>query len=356
MAQRFKINAFQKMAQEVLDSQMTESEFRNEDITEVFYRELEQHIIRGELLNININGLVAHGKSTEAIQICLEVKDLLRKHRKVDRPMTTENICRDQGEYAALVKRRPGEFENECDIIDEWSDLEETGFSSSILDAWLSEFSNTQAQRFYHRIACSPTEIVDKNTDILLECVDGENGFTFNYLRYRYSTGGGRIPVLLGYVIIDVRETLAMPLYKEYRRRKKEKWALRNKYNIQSVREMELAGIILDVFGRLKAYLKFGDVKPKAIKSLVKVESDKYGAWFSVFHKKDICDEIEGIADMYSTIINMEAKIRKAEKEGKAAEAKELGGLHDEAAKGYAAVLKRLETLRGLWDEYKKIG
>ena len=231
----FPADTFWVLAMEAIDSMEPPGTLRNRNLTEEFHYELEQKVKKGELINININGPVRTGKSTTASAIVVEIKKLIEKHHKVKRPMGNKNILRDQNEYSRTVKRRPEEFKHEADQIDEWAEMEQSGYNSTIEDKFLKQFSDVQAGRYYHRVACSPGDTTDKNSDILLQTVPGsrQNGKTLLILSYRATHGEITQAITLGHIIIDVKEVLEADWYKEYLRKKEEKWELMNKHNVK---------------------------------------------------------------------------------------------------------------------------
>lgn len=254
------------LAQEALDRAIPEGELRTNNLTDTFYYELDQRIRRGEHININLNGTVRKGKSTAALALCNHIKGLIETHKHVNRPLTNQNVCRDQNEYSRLVKRRPADYTDDCDVIDEWAEMETASFNSTIEEKYLKQFSDVQAGRYYHRIACSPTNITDPNTDILLQVVaaNKERKETLCLLSYRMTKGETAIPVLIGHVRIDVSDILDTPFYKEYLRKKAQKWELMNTHNVMSPRTLEYAIIMLNTYARIKDMFKLGLTQRKA--------------------------------------------------------------------------------------------
>ena len=114
---KFDADNFWILATETLDSMEPPGTLRNKDRTQLFWYEIEQRVKKGELININFNGRVRSGKSTAAQYICNEIKKMIKKHHKLDRPMSNKNITRDQNEYSRLVKKRPEEYKHECDVF-----------------------------------------------------------------------------------------------------------------------------------------------------------------------------------------------------------------------------------------------
>lgn len=345
-----------KEAVDILDRQIPEQELRGENLTKLFMHELHQRVKNGELINININGQVRKGKSTLAISLCHTIKRMIESVHGVKRPLTQQNICRDQGEYSRVVKRRPVSLKDECDVIDEWAELETTGYNSTIEEAFLKQFSDVQAGRYYHRIACSPTDITDPNTDILLQVVSTnvKRKETLCLLRFRLNQGSTTYPVLLGHVIINVSNILNTPLYKEYLRKKEEKWELMVKHNVRTARELEYAQVLLAAFTRLSPAAEHGFANRSYIKYVLKEEADKRGLWFSIIGSNDMRENLEGMCDLKKTIVDLEQKRNKAASKAPGSPlVKHLNTSITEARKSLGETVKRQEELSKLWDRYQ---
>lgn len=359
---KFPADNLWRLAVEAADDLTDERTMRNIDRTELFLYELEQHVKKGELLNINVNGVVRTGKSTGAMALVIEIKQLIEKHHHVKRPMSVRNILRDQNEYSRVVKQRPESYLHECDQIDEWAEMETTGYNATIEEKYLKDFSDRQAARYYHRVACSPGEQIDANSDIILSTIPGsrENGRTMFLLHYRLNRRGVVEPVLIGHIIIDVRHVLSAAWYKEYLRRKAEKWELMNKDNVKSPRELEYANIILATYNRIKEMAKYGLTRKEHFKAILLEEADTRGVWFSILGDKDIMETIKGLADLTQAVNDVTEKRYRTERlvtENKlpqeALEATKR--MEKELKQSLAESLHRQERLADLWTKYQRI-
>ena len=359
---KFKADNFWVLAMEAMDNMVTPGEQRKKDLTEIFWYEIEQRIKKGELININLTGTVRTGKSTTAMAICWEIKRIIERYWKVQRPMGNKNIVRDQNEYSRLVKNRKEEYKHECDVIDEWAEMELAGYNATIEEKYLKDFSDRQAGRYYHRIACSPGNQTDSNADILLQTVPGSrsNGKTLLLLGYRTTSGISSQAVPIGHIVVDVKEVLAAPWYQEYLRKKEEKWELMNKHNVKSPRELEYADIILRTFERMKGVAAYGLNKRKHFKIPLFQEADKKGVWFSILGDKDVLETLEGMGETYQLIKEGEIKLEKMKhkyEEGAITEKQynDFKEYQETITKNLESVIERETKLTMLWDEYQKI-
>lgn len=359
---KFKADALWALAIETLDTLENPSDARNRDLTQEFRRELENKVRLGESINININGLVRSGKSTVAQELCWYIKKLIKKHHKLDRPMGNKNILRDQNEYSRVVKRRPESFKHECDVIDEWAEMELAGYNSTIEQKYLKQFSDVQAGRYYHRISCSPTNTTDENSDILLQTVPGSRnkGKILLLLNYRISNGENTQTVLLGHIKADVQEVLDSEWYKEYLRKKEEKWELMNKHNVKSPRELEYAEVILSTYKRMKDAAELGLNKKKHFKMILTEEADKKGIWFSILGDRDVLETLEGMGELAQLNREADLKVKKAKQNY---EARKIGEEEYETIVRYrnqmrtslSDIINRLGKQIDLWKQYQLI-
>lgn len=350
----FKADNLWIQALETTDEMTDSSELRNRDLTSIFLYELEQRVKNKEQINININGPVRSGKSVGAMAICMYIKKLIEIHHKKKRPMGNKNISRDQNEYGRIVKRRKLEFKHECDVIDEWSEMELTGYNATIEEKFLKQFSDVQAARYYHRIACSPQNVTDSNCDILLQTIPGAraHGKTPFLLSYRLSYGDTFQPVLIGHIKINVQPVLEAIWYKEYLRKKEEKWELMNKHNVQSPRELEYAQIILNVYHKTKEISSLGMNRPKDYKIILEQEASKLGVWFSILGDKEILDKISSLGQYLEQERRLREKLIKTKKTEEKEFIQRSIKTYNE---GIRDSLQRLYTLTELWKQYQLI-
>lgn len=207
---KFKINSFYNLANQYRQKITEEQELEKIDMTQHFWKEVEYMIQHNELVNINVNGRVRMGKSTEAIAIGMQMFDLLKKHgfRKKDDVFTMKNVARDQQEYSKKMRNPETAFT--VIVTDESNNLEGTGENVTVENALSQDFSDVQAGRYVHRVSCSPKNVIDGNADILLEIIgaDRRSMISHNRLYYRYTYGGIEYRQLLGYVNIYVGDSI----------------------------------------------------------------------------------------------------------------------------------------------------
>lgn len=261
---KFKTNKLLLLAIELSYQLVDEKEIESIDRTDVFYDEIIKIVDNKELLNVNINGPVASGKSTVGFAIGNEVAKACY-NRKLD----VRDIARDQEEYVEMIKD-PSKNDTVI-VIDEWNDMEDTGENVTVEQALLKYLSDVQAQRNIQKISCSPSEAPDANSSIYLEVIqpDKMSKLTHCRLIYKFRRAGVPIAQILGFVNIDVSEVLAYDWYKEYRRRKFEKMDLILKEGIFRPREMKYAGVILEVIEKMRQMAKLGLTNHDMVRSYV---------------------------------------------------------------------------------------
>lgn len=354
-SKKFKADNFWARAHDIIDSTQPDSDIRKENVTDLWYHELDKRIQNGELINININGNVRLGKSTAAIAEMVRIKQRIEHYRNIKRPLSVKhNIHRDQNEYARAVKLRKETFKHECDVIDEWSELEYTGYNASIEQKNYTDFSDRQASRYYHRIACSPKKITDDNCDLILHIVPGsrEKGRTLCLLYYRMLRGNYTDDILMGHVIIDVTNVLNKPWYQEYLQRKEEKYELINKHNIKSARTLEYARIILDTFKHNRKRCELGAYQKSDFKNTFERIANKYGIFFSILGDDDILKTLESMGKLAYKIKDVERKMHKAKT---STEKKTWKEYYDELTNDLKQDIAHQNHYINLWERYQKI-
>lgn len=101
----FKTNIFREYSQRYMEHATSDEEIRKIDMTEEFWREINEEIKNDELVDININAKVRIGKSTVGIYLGKEIFKLLIKHKKRDEgKFGINNIARDQQEYSKFMR------------------------------------------------------------------------------------------------------------------------------------------------------------------------------------------------------------------------------------------------------------
>ena len=284
----FRTNKLFLLALNEFDKIQNITETSENDLTEIFFDEIIKIHKNKELINITINGKTTQGKSTVAIKI---VHFILKECYQ--RNMTIKNIVRDQREFSKLV-RNPN-IENTAIVIDEWDNLEETGVNVTVEAKALRQFNEVQAQRYIHKVACSPSEQVDELSDIRLFVVqaDKRSKETLCWLYYQINQMGIQQPVLLGKVIIPVGDILQKKWYKTYLKKKKEKWDLINKEGIFRPRELTYAEMILEVVQNMTDATTLGLDKKPIIKKNVLKAFRKHKEASSLLGVNDMVEEVE---------------------------------------------------------------
>lgn len=250
---KLRINKLQYLAEKYAsDPYLDEQQVRAQDLTKEFYEELvAMALVDGETLNINVNGQTARGKTTVGMAITDYI--LWRLYKK---EMTIINVYRDQHEF--IKAANDGKLHDTVALIDEFSSLDSTGVNSTIEQKNLEHFSDVHAQRKIHRVACSPTEQLDKNADIFLEVYKKEASAkaTRCMLYYRIFKQGIIDRQIIGHVNISVAKILERKWYKDYRERKFAKMELITQHGIFHQRELDYAELMQSVVQELRPLTK----------------------------------------------------------------------------------------------------
>lgn len=307
----YRTNTFYHYANEYYNALTTTEELEKIDMTEEFWTEIDKVIKEKELLNINVNGQVATGKSTLAMEIARRIQKMY-----FEKELGIKDIDRDQQEFSKTM-RNPN-IKNTIRIIDEWNELENTGENVTVERALYDYFSDVMAQRYVHKISCSPNNTADRNAQIYLEVfsTDKQKEITYAKLSYKIGVNGGTEKQLLGHIKINVTETIKSKWYKEYRRRKFEKMNLILKEGIFQPRKLEYATIILNVVNKLRKLARLTSIlNPNIVRNYVKMECRNKKIPQSIIGEELAVREVQGILDLWKSYWKLNKETTKKEEE-----------------------------------------
>lgn len=339
---KFKQNTFMKLANEYRRNMTDEAEIEKIDMTDIYFKETEIMIKEGELVIIQINAKVRGAKSTTAIAEGERVFSLLKKYkqRKKTDVFGMNNIARDDQEHSKLMRNPDTMFT--VIVTDESNDLEGTGENTTTERALKNVFSNVQASRYVHRINCSPQDIIDPNTDIILEivAVDRINKINHCNLFYRYFIGGEEVRQYLGYVNIYVGNLIANWLhvskrflkpnqtkadkayiekwrkkdyYIDYMVKKHEKMELITKEGIFRPRLLDYATVILKVIDKLEPLAKMTSLlNHNIVRNYVKMAMRQAKIPTSIVGEELATREVMGIMDLHKGYWKLQKDLNKA--------------------------------------------
>ena len=255
------INKLKYLAIEASDNLWTNEDLRKRNLTKDLPREIENILKAKELINIQIIGEVTSGKSISAYTLRKMRNRILKKEITIPRIKSDQTefgeYIRECGDLPETNNKSPA---NACTQIDEWSELATTGAGATTEDAYLTWLSDVSAQKYYHRISCSPSTIVDNRANIVLEVIGKDVNTKTNrvLVNYRIIKPEGSYTQLIGYADIFVGEALQDKVYLQYREKKMARINLMNTHGIQNPRELEQAEIVLEIYNELKEYAKVG--------------------------------------------------------------------------------------------------
>lgn len=290
------ISKLRWLATKYAERMITDEEIRQNNITEELINHIKETIEEKALLNWQILGDVTGGKSTLAMELCRLVNIQLLK------PMTIDNICADQIDMNNKVK--DPQLKNTCLVVDEWNALSETGLNTTTEQAWTKQFSQVQAQRFIHRIACSPDTIIDPLSNIILETINKNTKTqeTTVWVNYRLKTAKGETIQQIGHAIINVSQTLNTQWYKKYLTKKFMKMEFITKHGVRDSRELKQASVILKVFYKLQPLAKQGLVRKEIIANYLEGERRKQKEIYSFLATDDLIAKIKGLLEIEKSI------------------------------------------------------
>lgn len=324
-----------------------------EDYTIPFYSEIEYTIkTNTSCLNIQILGETVKGKST----VMLALLDYCHKIKK--QKLTPDKICTDQIEFIEKTREKDtktNQFKYNDTIlgVDEWNSLSETGYNSHTQTKYLEAFSDMQAQRFLHRLACSPRKLQEANSKIILWVLgkNPERKTTRCWLYYRIDLPDRQQTTLLGSVDIDVSNVLDTKLYKTYRKRKLQKFYLISGLGFIDLRIFLNTEIIVKVQEIVATAAKYKQIKIGTIKTLMRIAKPEY--ILGILAQDEIAQEIKAnltsIKDEQEWLEALkDKKLTKEEKEEIEQAYQNIKETNQKINNDYKHILKT-------WEEWKKV-
>lgn len=342
---KFRVSSLYYYANEYRKKLVDPNDVENTNMTEVFFLELKEIIKNLEILKLEIIGKMRLGKSTIAMALGVEVTKHIKQYHNPNAVFNMNNIARDQFEYSRKMMNQ--DLCHTVIVTDENSELDNTGENVTIERSLLKSYSNEHAARYVHNINCSPKGATDSNTDIVLQVISTDKVRMISHckLYYRYPESDIDIPILLGYVNIDVSsvvknwvnenieglflkpnktvkekqkimEWAKKDWYVEYMIKKHQKFDMLTKHKVLRPRLLPYAQMILDIVKDLEEMAPLGAALTKSlITSDVESYIRKSGLPISIVGKVTIRDEVVGIIDamksrhkLKNDIINMESK------------------------------------------------
>lgn len=304
---KVEIDIFDYLAREYIDRLLTpedKKEIEKKEFTKELFKSLEDRIKKGTLVNVQILGKTASGKSTVAIKLA----QFLNK-KCYNQEMEMGQICADQIEFSRKMKNPKSG--NEVIVIDEFNWLGDTGANATVEAKMLNQFSDVHAQRFIHKIGCSPTTVIDGNADIILTVTgtQKETLRTFVTIEARIITESGMTRQLIGHAKIYVGDTLESELYERYRKRKFKKMELLTKHSIRDVRELESGILIKKVYDQLKGQVTAIKVNNAVVANYIEATRLEQGLIFSLVAEEIAKDKATGLLQQEKSFQELEIEI-----------------------------------------------
>lgn len=384
---KYRTNTFYYYAQKYRQHLIEEDKLQATDWTPLYRKEQEQIIKKGELWNQTINGRVRTGKSTVGMMEGKHIAQHINTHHRTQKNQKItfgmENIARDDQEYSEKMKN-PKLFQTVI-VTDESNELEHGGENVTIEKQLQSVWSNIHAGRYVHKIWCCPNDVVDDNSDIILEVVaiDPNTKTTHCNLYYRLLRGGQKeTPQLLGHVNINVapliknwekhvKKIFLKPtkntkdqkkisywqkkdFYVNYMVKKYEKMELLTQHGVFRPRLMKLSTLLLNVINETKTLTK----RKRGINyEFIEVQIDKWSRILqiplTIPGRRLAGDKAYGIIKMYKSYYQICQEINQAKRKEphKITELTHEKKVYVDAIK---SSIQELETIKKINEEYQK--
>lgn len=301
MNEKVELSNLEYLGRKYANKLIPTEEIEKNNITNELLDDIEYAIKNKRLINIQIIGTVVKGKSTVMATLVNKVNKMLNKK------MNISKICTDQIEFSRKTNNKENDI---CYGIDEWNSLSTGGLNSSTEQQYLDWFSDVCAQRFIHRISCSPKKVIDQNSDTILEILERNNQKKYTRcLVYHRLSGINNITQLVGYADINVKETIKQKWYEQYRQKKFKKMELINEHGSRDDRDREFAELVIALYEALEPLAEQTLVGVDIISGHIEVEREK--RQLSIYTGLDLEKKIHGILRLRTQISRTEKTIKK---------------------------------------------
>ena len=351
------VNPLQEIYLDMKDKMVYESDIINSEmynIGQVFNNYLLWKLKKRELINIQIRGQVRKGKSTVGILKMYKINKLLGNPED----KMYSYILPDNSSFLRFIKK--GE-ENVCVLIDEYNKMTESGANATTERNLFEDYSARFAAKYNHRVACSPSGFVDMTTEVYLDVLSKDDGWTRLKVLYKDPTDRfGQNMKLIGWMDVDVSEIIKTDLYRIYEERKMRRLGLLEKHGITDERPIEMAKFVITLFNELVTTSKIEKVTTPMIKAtLESIKLDlKERQMYSLIYDGEIIQTVTAMLDFVYFINKLEIKkkTQMIKKSYSPLLVKEI----DEQIQNFKERLGRMiatqRKYEDIWQEYIKIG
>lgn len=374
MGERHEAPPLRALAEEMKQKGMIEeAKVMEIDRTIEFYEDIDSRLFYYLPVVMHIRGETGTGKSTVGIAVMMyiigKLEELMEKGRYREKIVNelariTENIGRmghemdrfifsDQTEFSRFIRMM---WALTCTVIDENSRFASTGYSASAEESSYAYYSDTFAQMLTHRILCSPATITDINSTIILDVMgtDLKGGTTKLKISYRDTTDGTLI--VLGYIVVDVRDALEQEFYKRYRKKKFARMELLARHGKRDIRELEFDYIAYKVFEQLKGDSIVDKLTTDEVEGVLDIIKREEGRIYSMLADQLIVRKAKTLIALYATMNRAKSRyqvIYSKAKEGNGENSAKIQ--KEEQLKVIKSKEKRFERLEGEMKKMSKL-
>lgn len=349
------VNPLQEVYLDMKDSLVPESDIINSDNYDMgmaFKNYIDWKLNKKELINIQVRGQVRKGKSTIGVGLMQLINEKLN-----NQPPYFSLIMSDQSEFLRFVKEGR---ENVCVLIDEYNKMSESGANATTERNLFEDYSARFAAKYNHRIACSPAGFVDVSSEIYLDVLTKEDGWTRVKVIYKEPTDRfGQNMRLIGWMDIDVTKTLSSDDFRNYYEKKMRRLHLLEKYGITDERPIEMAKFVKRVYNELNTVADYERISNSMIGATlesIKLEL-KERQMYSLIYDTEVIKSVSAMLD-YKHFIGKLYKKRAKMLSGKSYNinaVKEIDTIIADFKVKLGNMLNTQTKYEQIWEEYKNI-
>lgn len=295
---------------------------------------------------ITTRGIITHntGKSTVVIKIAWEINKYMESIglAKIDIRKMWKFIFSDQTEFLRFINDGT---RNVALAIDEFNSMAKTGLNATTEEALFEYYSDVFAAQYQHRITASPDIITDKNATLILDVIGKDEKLNITRCKLIYRDIITKVMKTIGHIDIhtgdliknwlesarDIIETRAgaqnpqevalikrleeEDFYVHYQLKKYRRMDLIKKEGVRDVRELEYAGIILNVVAELEEHAKIEKIDRDLMVLTVDEVRRREKRIYTMLVLNEIGTKASGLLNIYSKINKLTARLYNNKKE-----------------------------------------
>lgn len=356
------VDALKKHAKAIFERNISQEDvrqmFSNDYVLSIFTKGIREKLIKRECLSILIKAQTTKGKSTLAFFLMRFINkmitDLGQKTSFEDEDQLFQLISSNQIEFTRIA-RRPDLY-NVCTTIDEYSHMGETGAQATIERQQFRWRENVCAQKFIHKIMCTPSSEYDEVALLILHIIDKDETNKTVLCKLFYNDPTETIPIYLGNLMFDIHSVLGTYWLNLYRIKKFFAIELAEQDMIRDVRELEEALVVLLTIIKCTELAESGHGDRNLTKCRVRDSAREIGAVYSIIGEELVYKYAQSVIELMVEKSQLIRRLKKNANKMTLEELQQIRKTIDIYTDNIRAELQKYLRLTKLYIKYMSIG